>query len=78
MNDIEQRIQNHREDIKELYKHSQIANEEMGAIKIDIATVKSDINWIKEMVKKVDTRVWAVLGTVVLGVITQVLIAMTK
>ena len=71
-------LQNHRKDIKELYEHARVANEEMGAIKIDIEVLKTDISWIKSTIGNVDSRVWWILGTVVIGIFAQILIGVMK
>ena len=35
-------------DIKQLYKHAEIANQEMSIIKVDIAGIKGDLEWLKK------------------------------
>ena len=85
--DIQTNLQNHRADIKELYEHSKIANEEMGVIKTDMGIMKNDVKWIKDTfskfeesieksVDKMDSRGWWILGTVVIGIAAQILITL--
>lgn len=52
-------------------KHLAIANREMGVLKTDVA-------WIKSKLEKVDTRTWWILGSVVLGIFINILMAVTK
>lgn len=46
-------------------KHLEIANSEMGII-------KNDINWIKGILEKLDTRIWIILATIILGTVIQI------
>ena len=61
-------------DIKKLYDHAKVANEEMGHIKDDIILIKNDMVWIKEAMQdtkktleKFDSRTWTILATIVIG-----------
>ena len=48
-------------------KHSRA---EINSLKIDVATIKTDVGWLKDVVKRVDQRLWWILGSAVtLGVI---------
>ena len=67
-----------KQDIKELHKHADIANEEMGAIKVDVGVLKNDVSWIKETLEKVDSRSWWIMGGVLTGIGAQILIALFK
>lgn len=58
-------IKQNTKDIEKLYDHAKIANEEMGVIKNDIA-------WIKEVLEKVETRTWWILGTIILGFLANI------
>ena len=62
-----------REDISKLYDHAKIANEEVGAIKEHIAVLETNTKWIKEILEKVDMRTWVILGTIIFGVLIQIL-----
>ena len=50
---------------------------EINSLKIDVATVKTDVGWLKDAVKRVDQRLWYVLATVIgmglLGILAAVL-----
>jgi len=58
-----------KKDIEHLYKHAEVANREMGII-------KTDVDWIKKKLEKVDSRSWWILGTVILGIAMQVVLNM--
>ena len=55
-------------------KHSRA---EINSLKIDVATIKTDIGWLKDTVKSVDRRIWWVIGTVIgmglLGILAAVI-----
>lgn len=70
MNENGQKLQEHintevQSDIKQLYKHAEVANEEMSAIKIDLAKVKSDVSWLVKFF-------WIVATSSVGGLITGI------
>ena len=50
---------------------------EINSLKIDATAIKTDVNWLKDAVKRVDQRLWYVLATVVgmglLGILAAVL-----
>lgn len=54
-----------KEDIKELYNHARVANEEMGII-------KTDIKWIKEGLNSVNTKVWWILSIIVTSMLSGI------
>ena len=56
-------IKQSQDDIAKLYNHAKVANEEMGAVKIDLATVKTDVAWIKKFFWIVATSAIGSLGT---------------
>ena len=49
---------------------------EINSLKIDVATIKTDVGWLKDTVKRVDQRLWYVLATVIgmglLGILAAV------
>lgn len=57
MNDQEQINQNVRTDIKQLYEHASIANQEMASIKTDMGIMKNDVTYLKEDTKELKTDV---------------------
>lgn len=70
MNENGQKLQEHinaevQSDIKQLYKHAEIANAEMSAIKIDIAQIKGDLGWLKKFF-------WLVSGSSVGALLTGI------
>ena len=83
---MQKEIQQHSEDIKVLFGHAKIANEEMGVVKIQITEINGKIDnitdhitWIKQVyegwekkIDKIDERVWWILGTIILGFITTI------
>lgn len=60
-----------QKQIDELKKHAEVANEEM-------LVIKTDIGWIKDFLKKVDNRAWAILGTTILGFLTSIVLILIK
>ena len=75
MEDLQKHINEEtKRDINALYKHADIANQEM-------ATIKSDVGWIKEVMEKweirlekLDERLWLILGGVVLTILVEILL----
>lgn len=73
----EKNLQDHinkdvNEDIRRLYDHAKIANEEMGRVQKSIGIIETDLHWMKDKLEKVDGRSWWILGTVILGIIVQI------
>jgi len=78
----------YQKSIEELQKHAQVANEEMGDIKIQITEINGKIDninqhvsWIKEIydgwekkIAKLDDRTWYILTAIVLGILIQILL----
>ena len=67
----DQKLQEHintevQSDIKQLYKHADVANQEMGSIKIDLAQVKNNVSWLMKFF-------WIVASSSVGALITGVL-----
>lgn len=74
----EENLQQHiNQEFKEiLVKHEErltIANSEMGSVKSALGIVQTDIGWIKQQFETINTRVWWVLGSIVLGILVQIL-----
>lgn len=66
MNELQTHVNEEvKKDIDALYDHAKIANEEMGVIKTDIA-------WIKPIVKKLDDRTWYILSAIILGIMLEI------
>lgn len=70
---------NVRGELDELHKHADIANGEMGAIKLDMASVKGDIKYMtiemaeqRETIEKVDSKTWWILATLILGILIEI------
>ena len=53
------------EDVKQLYRHADIANREMGI-------VQTDIKWMKSKLKNLDAKVWGILVSVIIGILVQI------
>ena len=45
--------QNNRTDIKQLYDHAAVANEEMGSIKTDVAVIKTELGNMGENMRDI-------------------------
>ena len=56
----------------------EIANKEMSEVKENLVGMKTDIEWVKKTLEKVDTRTWVILGTIVLGIVVQILMIQLK
>ena len=67
-----------KEDIEKLYDHAKIANEEVGAIKVDIAEIKTDLIWVKTQLNRIDERAWWILSTVILGSLISIAVNLFK
>ena len=67
MNDLQEHINEEiKEDIGRLYKHAEIANKEMGEIKITLQELVSDTGWLKNFF-------WIIATASIGGLITSVL-----
>jgi len=44
----------------------------LAALEIEMAEVKTDVKWTRQMVEKLEGRIWALLAGVVLAVISSV------
>lgn len=60
--------------VDELKDHARVANDEMGKVQTHLASLETDVKWIKESVDRVDARVWWILGTVVAGTLIQIIL----
>ena len=49
---------------------------EINSLKIDMAAIKTDVGWLKDAVKRVDQRLWWIIGSVVGFGLLSVLIAL--
>ena len=67
-----------QEDIKALYDHAKVANEEMGGVKVHLAALETNMEWVKKTVEKVDLRTWAILGGILLGIAIQIMFFIFK
>lgn len=63
---------NGSKNLRDVWKHIEITNEELGSVKSDVAVMKSDIKWVRETMDEIDvridttnTRLWWILGTVI-------------
>lgn len=54
-----------KKDIKEIWKHIETINGELGEVQVDVAVIKNDIKWIK-LLTPVNTII--LLGLVVLKI----------
>ena len=59
-------------------KRLEVANSEMGEVKTHLQGLTSDNNWIKPLLAKLDTRIWWILGSVVVTGIAQIVITLIK
>jgi hypothetical protein len=65
-------------DVRQLYDHAKVANEEMGIIQVAMGEVRTDIGWIKATLEKTEQRTWWILGTVILTAVVQIFITLSK
>ena len=63
--DIEKLLASHQE-------HLLIANREMGEVKLDISWMKDKFVDFEKRFDKLDNRVWAIMGTVVIGTLLSI------
>ena len=62
--------------LKDVYRHIEITNREMGKVKEDIASIKTNCTWIIEEQKKTNERIettnkrlWWILGTLIVSIV---------
>lgn len=60
-----ERIKQSQDDIEKLYDHAKVANEEMGAVKITLEAVKTDLMWLKK-------GFWWIVGGSLTAAITSI------
>ena len=80
MKEYQDQINERQTEINEkVSKHLEIANQEMGAIKEDIAEIKVHVNWIREIYDswekrwdKLDNRIWLILSTIIIGFLISI------
>lgn len=83
---MEDKLQEHlnnefKQAIVKLENHAQIANEEVGQVKADIAVMRNDISWVKaneeeEKIRfdKFDAKLWAILSAVAFAILVPILL----
>ena len=69
---------NVRAELLDLHKHADVANHEMGVIKVDVAVIKEDIKVLKLVAEKVDTRTWLILATLIIGILIEIVFTVAK
>ena len=63
-------------NLKDVWKHIEVTNEEMGAVKADVGCIKNDINWMKQDAlelkttnsrehKEINGKLWWILTTII-------------
>lgn len=62
------------EKIRDLEKHADVANREMGLLQTDYAVIREKILAIEDKVRSIDARQWWILSTVVGGTVIQILL----
>jgi len=69
--------------MKDVWKHIENTNEELSSVKSDVAVMKSDIKWVRETIDEIDeridttnTRLWWILGTVIVLNVVAIAIRM--
>jgi hypothetical protein len=45
----------------------------LEALEVEMAEVKTDVRWTRQMVEKLEGRIWALLAGVVLAVISSII-----
>ena len=56
-------------NLSSVFKHIEIINEEMGAVKRDVAVLKNDCDWIKMELEKQSKRQWYIVAGIMVSVI---------
>ena len=59
---------------KELFRHADIANEEMGTIKISVGKIETDISWMKGEISTLSNKTWFIITGVILSIVVQILL----
>jgi hypothetical protein len=67
-----------RDDIKQLYDHAKVANEEMGKVQIHLSALETDMSWVKNTIEKVDARTWIILSGIIVGIAVQIIFYLAK
>lgn len=60
--------------IRENAKHIAVINDEMGGLEKKQAEIKTDVEWLKKIVEKIDNRTWYILTAIILGFIIQIVL----
>ena len=63
----DRRIENLEKQMFQVQEHISVTNSEIG-------TVKTDVAWLKEAVKKIDDRTWLILATIIIGFLVQIIL----
>ena len=72
MNELQDHINDeNKKDIDQLYKHADVANREMGTVKVDLAQVKSDVSWLVK-------TYWVILGSSVGSLLAGIIALLFK
>jgi len=45
----------------------------LDAVKVDVATVKADVTWMKPLVMRIDDRMWWLFGLIVTSILVPIL-----
>jgi hypothetical protein len=69
-------IDNQQKLLEAHSKHLEIANEEMGEVKIDINVLKNDVAWIKDSIRTHGTLLWSILSVLILGTLISIALKM--
>ena len=61
-----------KKDLDKVWNHIEVTNKEMGEVKENVATMKTDIKWLKESMERVDRRTWYIATGILITVIISV------
>jgi predicted nucleic acid-binding Zn-ribbon protein len=54
-----------RGELKTIAKELQVINDELGEVEVNTATMRTDIEWLKKGLTKLQRELWAVLSVIV-------------
>jgi peptidoglycan hydrolase CwlO-like protein len=57
-----------KKNMDEVWRHIEMTNSELGSVKQDVATIKSDIEWIKNSLNKQDSRTWYIVTGILISI----------
>ena len=69
--EVEQTLTAHTESLK-------VANHEMGLVHERLSMVEVNVGWVKNLLEKVDLRVWVVLTGIIVVILTQIAFFLVK